>query len=151
MFVASRDDDADYRNALVQNASLSTVLPQESHFTHQCLHQFSSDKSNDTFNPPLKCASSTRPNIVRADVFAITQSVFQRARWYSAVFSLSVWCKADSSMHSLINPKITQAAPRVFQPQRSFNIVRTSCLPFDGVNLNADITDNRLHSALPPH
>jgi hypothetical protein len=33
VFVASRDDDADYRNAVAQNASLHLVLQQETHFT----------------------------------------------------------------------------------------------------------------------
>jgi hypothetical protein len=33
VFVASRDDDADYRNAVAQNASLHVVLPQETLFT----------------------------------------------------------------------------------------------------------------------
>ena len=33
VFVASRDDDADYRNAVAQNASLHAVFPQETPFT----------------------------------------------------------------------------------------------------------------------
>src|SRR5437016_14203744 len=33
VFVASRDDDADYRNAVAQNASLHVVFPQETPFT----------------------------------------------------------------------------------------------------------------------
>jgi hypothetical protein len=33
VFVASRDDDADYKNAVAQNASLHVVLPQETLFT----------------------------------------------------------------------------------------------------------------------
>jgi hypothetical protein len=32
VFLASRDDDADYRNAVAQNASLQVVLPQETRF-----------------------------------------------------------------------------------------------------------------------
>jgi hypothetical protein len=35
VFVASRDDDADYRNAVAQNASLHVVLPEETLFTQK--------------------------------------------------------------------------------------------------------------------
>jgi hypothetical protein len=35
VFVASRDDDADYRNAVAQNASLHVVLPEETRFTQK--------------------------------------------------------------------------------------------------------------------
>jgi len=57
VFVASRDDDADYRNAAAQNASLHVVFPQRNTFTLKHPDQFAPIR-----NPlNLKLATCTTP------------------------------------------------------------------------------------------